>query len=95
MVPSKIFEYFATGKPIIHFFSDDNDSCLNYFDRYPLALTIKQDYGQLEENAKKVVNFIVSNKNKKIQLEEIEHRFPMNMPKYTAEKIDEMILKSF
>ncbi len=41
-IPSKIFEYIATGKPIINIYYDDNDPSLPYFQKYPVVLNIKQ-----------------------------------------------------
>ncbi|NLY45109.1 MAG: glycosyltransferase family 4 protein, partial [Tissierella sp.] len=42
-VPSKIFEIFSFGKPIINLRFDDNDITNPYFDKYPSAFTINAD----------------------------------------------------
>jgi len=91
MIPSKIFEYISTGKPIIHFYKQVNDVCIQYFERYPLALTIKQDETQLETNAERVMNFIKLNIGKRVKREEIEEYFIMNKPEYTANFINERL----
>ena len=44
MVPSKIFEYMATGKPIISFFRHDTEPSIHYLGHYPLTLLIKEDW---------------------------------------------------
>lgn len=36
-LPSKVFEYIASGKPIINFYFDDKDTSLYYLKKYPLA----------------------------------------------------------
>lgn len=91
MVPSKIFEYMATGKPIIHFYSNERDSCLSYYSNYPLALLIKEDYLCLQENADRIVEFISNVLGKTLQYKDVESMFLLNTPEYTARKIDEMM----
>lgn len=39
-LPSKIFEYFSAGKPVLNLCSNPDDPALAYFARYPLALTL-------------------------------------------------------
>jgi glycosyltransferase involved in cell wall biosynthesis len=56
-VPSKLFEYMATGKPIIHFYSMDNDTCLPYLANYPLHISIKEAVDEYEYNRKSTEKF--------------------------------------
>ncbi len=46
MVPSKIFSYFATGKPILNFQKISNCPARRYFEQYPLALTLQEGVDQ-------------------------------------------------
>lgn len=39
-LPSKLFEYFAAGKPVLHIAETENDPALPYLARYPLALVL-------------------------------------------------------
>ena len=39
--PSKVFEYIATGKPILNVYSEPNDPVLPYMQRYPCALNVR------------------------------------------------------
>lgn len=57
MVPSKIYEYMATGKPIIHFYTWDKDSCLEPLRKYGNALIINKEDKQAKE---KIIQFINS-----------------------------------
>ncbi len=91
MIPSKIFEYMATGNPIIHFYMQDNDVCIPYYKKYPLVLMIKQDKKLLKENAKKVGLFIERSKGKHVEFSEIKKFFEMNTPEYTTSMIDSML----
>jgi hypothetical protein len=91
MVPSKTFEYMATGKPIIHFYSNEMDSCLPYYINYPLSLLINEDASLLKENADRITEFISNAGGKTLQYEEVESMFPLSTPIYTARKFDEMM----
>ena len=42
MAPSKIYEYISTGKPIIHFYSSNEDPCLRVLFNYPMKLIIRE-----------------------------------------------------
>ena len=41
-LPSKLFDYFAAGKPVLHLCVIENDPALPYLARYPLALVLHQ-----------------------------------------------------
>ena len=68
-LPSKVFDYIASGKPIINFCKDDNDSSLYYLLRYPAFLNIYDDEAlsetairRFEEFCRKYKRFLVSRK---------------------------------
>lgn len=65
-LPSKVFEYISTGKPIINISSIDNDSSRFYLDRYPLTISINElwDERMIEENVNKIIDFCHNNKDK-------------------------------
>ena len=90
MLPSKIFEYMSLGKPIIHFYDDETDSSLPYLKKYSLALLIKQDLENLDENTLKVKDFIRKKTGKEIDFSVIENTFKRNTPEYTVDKIVNM-----
>jgi hypothetical protein len=39
---SKIFEYISCGKPIVHFYTANNDAKLKILKEYPLALCLSK-----------------------------------------------------
>ena len=41
MVPSKIFQLFSTGRPVINFVTNENDVSLPYFERYDFGCNLK------------------------------------------------------
>ncbi|MBQ7542424.1 MAG: hypothetical protein IJT44_09070 [Clostridia bacterium] len=49
-VPSKVFEYIAAAKPILNFYSTENDSSLIYLKDYPCVLSLRSaaDAGEEE-----------------------------------------------
>ncbi|MGF7057752.1 hypothetical protein [Brassicibacter mesophilus] len=91
MIPSKIFEYMSTGKPIIHFYKQENDVCLQYYNMYPLAICIKEDDELLRNNAEKIFAFIDDIKGRKVKFSDIKDRFVMNTPEYTTSIIDGIV----
>ena len=44
-MPSKLFGFFATGKPVLHLAVSENDPTLPYLARYPLALVLYRKDG--------------------------------------------------
>lgn len=93
MVPSKLFEYISTGKPIIHFYYDENDSCLPYLSEYPLSLIIKMDEAKIDKNRILVSEFIESHRfYEPMNIIEIESIFKKNTPKYTTQLIERILV---
>lgn len=91
MVPSKLFEYMSTGKPIIHFYYDDNDSSLQYLNKYPLSLLIKIDSANKINDTLLLEKFLSDSLNKRLSFNEIELLFPKNIPSYTVGKIKDLL----
>jgi hypothetical protein len=89
MVPSKIFEYISTGKKIIHFYLDDNDSCLKYLRKYKNALLIDEKES-INFNLNIIINFIYHTE-RIIDLEYIDNEFKLNKPSYTVDIIESSI----
>ncbi len=86
MVPSKIFVYMSACKPIIHFISDDDDSCLSYLNKYPLALIIDQRES-IEMSVKKTLDFLDRVRDMNMSFQDVERNFPKNVPAYTVDSI--------
>lgn len=89
---SKIFEYISNGKPIIHFYSVDNDVNLKILNKYPLSLCLKQDYNKLDENINKFNQFCNKYSKANVPFEEVEKIYYNATPKYTANLIKELII---
>lgn len=85
MAPSKIYEYMATGKPIIHFYTWDKDPCLEPLNKYGNAITIKE--GDVEITSK-VVDFIRN--TKQLSYYEVKKCFNTATPEYSVNLIHNM-----
>lgn len=85
---SKIFEYMSYGKPIIHFYSVDNDVNLKILKKYPLALCLKQDNSVLYENITAFESFCKKNYDTIIPFEDVENLYLDASPKFTASLLE-------
>lgn len=85
-VPSKIFEYMCTGKPIINFYFNKNSSCLDYLKKYPLCLNIDLDSEADNEFEKKFEDFYKNSIGNRIPFEEIKTIFKSCTPEYVADQ---------
>lgn len=83
MMPSKVFEYISTGKPIIHVYTWEKDPCIEPLVKYGNALLIDENQGiELE----KVVEFM--NTCKIMSFDKVSKIFDNARPEYTADIIE-------
>ncbi len=92
-LPSKILEYIAIGKPIIHIHGGDNDSAVEYLEKYGLACIINPE-DDFNINVKKYLDFICVNAGKTVSYKAAKEMFPKNTPEYTADIIYNFIQKT-
>lgn len=83
-VSSKVFEYMAAGKPIIHLAFVDNDNVSTILAKYPLALCLVQARGMLRINAQKCAQFIARHKHSQLGFDEVAAIYPEAIPSTTA-----------
>lgn len=88
-VPSKIFDYFATGKPIITTEKIENCPAREYMDRYPLSFTIKE--WSDDNNIRRLKEFILNCKGKKLDYEQVKKLFYSCTPEYVARQIEKVL----
>lgn len=72
--PSKLFEYFSSGKPIINFYKSTSCPTLMYSKKYPEILNIYEEYANIDDNANKIEKFIFDN-HKKVQYNVVKEIF--------------------
>lgn len=88
---SKIFTYMSAGKPIINFYQNKDDINVKILKKYPLALSIEQNYSLINENVSLIYDFIKKHKNKNLSFDEVEKIYLDASPKYTADIIEALI----
>lgn len=91
IVPSKIFDYISTGKPVIHFSFHENDPYQKYLKEYPSLIILVDDNFINEKNLNLVKKFIEScrNSNQCLDFHEIKKHFIECTPAYVANQIIE------
>ena len=85
-VPSKIFELFSTGKPIINVLFRANDPVIDYFKRYPGAISI--GISDINEDAAKIYGFIKTPKGINHDVSYLKEAFVENTPEYIVDIIE-------
>ena len=86
-VPSKIFEYLSTGKPIINFVFDEGSPIMAYLKDYPLCLKVNVN-GDPAEAAGRVAAFVREKRGARIPFETVREMFERCTPEYVAKQIE-------
>ena len=92
-VPSKLFSYISTGKPIINICENPDCPSKEYLEKYPLAISIDINDAELDNNVIEVENFIRANCSKTCNLLEISKIYRTCTPKYCAMQMDKAFNK--
>lgn len=90
-VPSKLFEYFAAGKPVVHLAKIQKDPCIAYFRRWPLALLMGEWEGAGPEVCQRLLQFLQQKGRSRLPFEEAERLFPQNTPEHAARMIEKLL----
>ena len=85
-IPSKIFQYISTGKPILNICKSGMCPSLDYINKYHNAVTIFEAEG-VNVATQKVVHFTENMKNISISWEEIEKNYFKNTYDFAAGEI--------
>jgi hypothetical protein len=87
LIPSKIYEYMSTGKPIIHFYTDESDRLIRMLDTYGLAICIEQNVHLNKIELVDLLSSIREIKGRIRNFHEVEEDFQTATPHYVAECI--------
>lgn len=86
-VPSKLYDYISTGKPIVSFVKF-RDSCENQLlEKYPNALLIYEKEVSPQKAADEILNFIKKVQNKALPFEMVHKLYRKATPEYAAQQI--------
>lgn len=83
-VPSKIFDYFALGKPILNLQRIENCPAAEYFEKYPLVFSLKE-WEQADITALK--KFLYDVNDKKIDFKTVKEIYKSATVEYVAESM--------
>lgn len=90
MVPSKIFELFSTGKPIINIVKNPEDPSTSFWDKYPSVCKVNE-WEDIDLQTEKVENFITRERGAYYNPEAFSNEFIEYTPKFVAEVIERRI----
>ena len=76
---SKITEYMATGKPIVHVACRDDDPAVPDVERYPLGLVLRAE-DNAAANQDRLAEFAARAKGRRVPFEEVAALFPDEVP---------------
>ena len=74
-MPSKIFEYISTGKPILNFYKMDNCPTLNYTEKYPLCMNVSEARSIDDDLVDEFLQFCTRNYGKRLTYNQVEAIF--------------------
>ena len=86
-VPSKVFDYISTGKPIINVCKNRNCPTIKYMENYPFAINLYEDKNDFESQVDLLRTFIITNKGKTEQFSNIKEIFCECTPEYCADRL--------
>lgn len=89
IVPSKIFELFATGKPIVHFSDPALDATRPLFHRYPSCLIIDKNISAIE--AADTLYAFFAKEHSPVSEDYLKKSFFSATPRAAAEKIEQEV----
>jgi len=87
-VPSKIFDYFALGKPILNLQRIENCPAAEYFAKYPLVYNLEE---WKEADCREVKEFLQKAENEAVEFETVKEIYKTATVEYVAEKMLDVI----
>ncbi|MCR5353374.1 MAG: hypothetical protein K6D98_03625 [Clostridiales bacterium] len=86
-VPSKLFDYISTGKPIINVCKNPDCFSKEYLKKYPLAINVDEDDALFEKQVASLKEFIEKIGDKSIGFDEVRALYEECTPEYCARKL--------
>ena len=83
-LPSKLFGYFGTGKPVLHLAVSKADPALPYLARYPLALVLHAEDGAPPVAASALGRWLHEVCGRRLPFAEVAALYPEFTPEYVA-----------
>ena len=83
-VPSKVFDYISTGKPIINVCKNRNCPTIELLKKYDNSITVFEEEALFEEQLRKIADFIHHNIGVRLSKEEVEDKYSEYRPSVCA-----------
>ena len=90
-IPSKLFEYISTGKPIINICKNRDCPSLDILKNYPLVINLFEEEDKFELQVIKLNEFIDKMIGKRVKFNYLEDNYRKYMPEYCAEVIKSVL----
>lgn len=90
-MPSKLFSYLGTGKPLLHLAVSDSDPTLPYLAKYPLALVLRKKDGVTPETVADLRRWLAEIQGQRLPYEEVAALYPEFTPQVVARTFVERI----
>ena len=84
-MPSKLFSYLGTGKPLLHLAVTDTDPTLPYLARYPLALVLHEKDGATPEVIAALRRWLTDVQGKQLPYAQVAALYPEFTPGVVAQ----------
>ena len=94
MVPSKIFEYFSSGKPLINTYKNIDCPTIEYFNRYPLAFNMYERDPITAEVISSFIEFCINNQKKNVDFDTVHSLYYNYTLEYVGERFIEVVKNS-
>lgn len=91
-MPSKVFDYISTGKPIINLCKTVECPTINYLKSYPIALNLIENESEFEDNVKMLVKFIKEKAGFSITYTQIKELYQECQCTSVVEKMEKKLL---
>lgn len=83
-MPSKLFSYFGTGKPVLHLAVSETDPTLPYLARYPLGLVLQKKDGVTPEVLDRLRGWLARVQGQRLPYEQVAALYPEFTPQQVA-----------
>lgn len=90
-IPSKVFRFFDSNMPVIHFSHDKNVFVEEYMPKYPRGFVVYNN--SIKEQNSSALEFIEKVMNEQLPEMDAKDVFKMNTPEYSADLIKELLKK--